>query len=148
MKFSRGAIALYVGLVFVCGGVLGFYSNRLYTASTNTNPTAAKNGPNPGEFRKTLVSEYKRRLTLTDDQLLQLNLILDDTRARVEAEQKSQRERSRPELEKIRQTQIDRINGMLTPEQRVEYQKFREERRQQFQKNKANGVTGHNGPGF
>ena len=28
MKLSRTTIALYVGLVFACGGVVGFFANR------------------------------------------------------------------------------------------------------------------------
>ena len=41
MKLSRATIALYVGLVFVSGAVLGFFGNRLYTAST---VSASKSG--------------------------------------------------------------------------------------------------------
>ena len=38
MKLSRAAIVLYVGLVFVSGAVLGFFGNRLYSASTVERP--------------------------------------------------------------------------------------------------------------
>jgi len=152
MKFTRGSIALYMGLVFVCGGVLGFYGNRVYTLSSATSPTAQNNkkGPNPEEFRKRLVAEYKRRLSLTDDQILQLNLILDDTRAKAMGRINTDHEHTRTELDKIRQAQIDRINSMLTSDQRTEYDKLLKERAEQRQKDKENKEKsgGHNGPGF
>lgn len=153
MKLTRGTIALYVGLVFVCGGVLGFFANRLYTVSVNTNPTAPKGGISPEEYRARVVAEYKRRMNLSDDQVLQLNLIFDDSRAKVQAEHKAQRDRSAPEFQKIYHEQVDRINAMLNPDQRAEYGKIREEQRQRGQKNKENKEKttnggGHNGPGF
>ena len=71
MKLSRPAIALYLAIVFVSGGVLGFYANRLYAVSTAQNQVrAASKGPqSPQEFRKGLVSFYSKRLKLTDDQI-------------------------------------------------------------------------------
>lgn len=150
MKLSRGAIALYVGLVFVCGGVLGFFANRLYTVSTVSSPATGKNPPNPEEYRKSAVAEYKRRMSMTDAQVLNLNLILDESRAKVQAEQKAQRERSRPLMQKILLEQTERISAMLTPEQRTEYEKILAERREQ-QRQKAsekNKGSGPHGPGF
>lgn len=146
MKLSRGAIALYMGLVFVCGGVLGFFANRLYNVSSApASPVATKSGPNPDDFRARMVAEYRRRMTLSDAQVLNLNLILDETRAKVQAEQKAQRERSRPQMQKILQEQTERINAMLSTDQRVEYEKIRQERRD---RQKAKATDGGHGPGF
>jgi len=131
----------------VCGGVLGFFANRLYTVSAISSPTATKAPPNPEEFRARMVAEYKRRMNLSDAQVTNLNLILDESRAKVQAEQKAQRERSAPEMLKIYRQQVERIGAMLTPEQRAEYEKIREEQRQQRQKNKEKGTNGRNGPG-
>jgi hypothetical protein len=50
MNFSRKSIALYVGLVFVSGGVLGVFGDRLYTVTTVTKAKNAK--PSPEEFRR------------------------------------------------------------------------------------------------
>ena len=147
MKLTRGAIALYMGLVFVCGGVLGFFANRLYNVSAPVTPVTTKSGPSPDDFRARMVAEYKRRMNLSDAQVTNLNLILDETRAKVMAEQKAQRERSRPVNLKILQEQTDRITAMLSPDQRMEYEKIREERRER-QKAKANNGSGPHGPGF
>ena len=148
MKLSRGAIGMYLGLVFVCGGVLGFFANRLYSVGSPVIATATKNPPSPDDFRAKMVADYKRRMNLSDAQVLNLNLILDETRAKVQAEQKTQRERSRPVMQKVLQEQTDRINAMLSPDQRVEYEKIRAERRERQRKAKTNGGGGRNGPGF
>ena len=33
MKLTRWTVALYMALVFVCGGVVGAFAHRLYTVS-------------------------------------------------------------------------------------------------------------------
>lgn len=149
MKLSRGAIALYVGLVFVCGGVLGFFANRLYTVTVSANPTATKTPPNPDEFLKQLVAEYTRRLNLSDAQVSNLRIILDTTRARVSAEQKAQRDRSLPAFEQIRKDQIDHINAMLSSDQKDLYKKLLDERRaKRLRSQRPRSTTAPHGPGF
>ena len=95
MRFSRGAIAVYVGLVFASGAVVGVFGQRLYTASS----VSAKTTRNPEEFRKRILATMERRLSLTPDQESQVNVILDATRARVH----EVNARTRPELDAIRQ---------------------------------------------
>ena len=125
MRLSRAAIALYLGIVFASGGALGFFANRLYT-NYSASPRPA--GKNPQEFRKGLVEFYKTRLQLTDDQLQKLQLILDDTNAQYQAEFKKEREAIRPDLSRIHQGQVDRINALLTPTQQEEYKKMLQNR--------------------
>jgi hypothetical protein len=143
MKLSRAAIALYLGIVFVSGGVLGFYANRFY-ANYSAPPRQAQAPKNPQDFRKGLVEFYKTRLQLTDDQLQKLQLILDETTAQYDAQFKKERQAIRPELARIHQGQIDRINEMLTPTQREEYKKILENR-ERFRQKKG-GRQG--GPGI
>jgi hypothetical protein len=136
MRLSRSAIALYLGIVFVSGGVVGFYANRLYTLSTA--PVAARSTTkNPGEFRKGLVSFYKNRLHLVEDQVQKLELILDDVNAQYQEQFKQERERTRPELNRIHDQQVQRIHEMLTPQQQPEYEKMLKEREQMRQKKGA-----------
>lgn len=137
MKLSRSAIAIYVGLVFASGAVLGAFGQRLYTVSTTV---SAKNPPkNAEEFRKKIVTEYQGRLKLTDPQVARLNEIMDETRANVE----ETRHKMRPAFEAIHEEQTDKIRTMLSADQRTEYAKMlkeREERQKQL---------GHPpGPGF
>jgi hypothetical protein len=93
----------------------------------------------PEEMRKHFVSDMQTRLKLSDDQVMKLNLILDEARGRFHETQ----DKMRPEMEAIRQNQIDSIRAMLSPEQRTAYEnliKEREERR------KRSGPS--RGPGF
>jgi Spy/CpxP family protein refolding chaperone len=128
MKLSRASIALYLGIVFASGGVLGFFSNRLYSSYTAPPRPAPKASQDPREFRKGLVDTYNSRLQLTDDQRQKLNLILDDALAQYQAQFKKERAAIRPELNRIHDEQVARITEMLTPSQREEYQKMLKER--------------------
>lgn len=120
MRLNRWTIALYMALVFASGTVLGFFVNRFYTVSA-----VSANAPrNPDEFRKQYLNEMKSRVKISDDQAKQLNLILDETRAMF----RSTRDSIEPQLQQIRDYQQERIGAVLNPQQRLEYQKLREER--------------------
>jgi len=131
MKLSRATIALYVGLVFASGVVLGAFGERLYTASA----VVAKQRPNPEEQRKRIVAEYESRLKLTPDQLARLNVILDETRARMEETRRGMR----PAYQKIHEDQVAKIRELLTADQQAEYDKLRKEREQREQRQKQPG---------
>jgi hypothetical protein len=132
MKLSRAAIALYVALVFVSGAVLGAVGHRLYMVST----VSAK--LTPEEFRKKVVAEYQQRLKLSDDQVVRLNMIMDETRARIE----ETRQKLHPAYQKIREEQQQKFRDLLTPEQQSEYDQIRKEREQRQKQN------GRPGPGI
>jgi Spy/CpxP family protein refolding chaperone len=148
MKLSRATIALYVGLVFASGAVLGFFANRLYSATTviaSKTAAAAKNPPTPEEFRKWLTGYYQKHLELTDDQVQKMNLILDESQAQV----KAIHAQMDPQLDAVHANQITRMNLMLTPAQQTEYEKMRKERQEkekEKQNQRRNGRSG--GPGF
>jgi hypothetical protein len=150
MKLSRATIALYMGLVFASGAVLGFFSNRLYSATTVSASktgyggivSSAKTPPTPEEFRKLLIGEYQKRLQLTDDQVVKMELILDESQAQV----KAVHSRMDPELDAVRANQITRMNLMLTPAQQTEYEKMRKERQDRQKQQKRGARSG--GPGF
>jgi hypothetical protein len=130
MSVPRLNIALYVGLVFLSGVVVGVFGDRLYTVKTvNANR-------NPDEWRKRLVVEMQSRLKLRQEQVSRLNTILDETRSRVH----EVHEKSRPEMEAIRQRQTEQIRTILDEGQRVEYEKMRAERDQK--------ATPRGGPGL
>jgi uncharacterized coiled-coil protein SlyX len=130
MKLSRATIALYVGLVFASGVVLGVFGQRLYTAST----VVAKQRPTPEEQRRRITAEYESRLKLTPDQISKLNTILDETRAEME----ETRQKMRPAYQKIHEGQVAKIREMLTPDQLTEYDNMRRER-EQHQKQSGRG---------
>jgi putative sterol carrier protein len=124
MKRSTLSTALYLFLVFAGGAAVGGFAHRLYTMDT----VLAK----PEEYRSKVVDELHTRLSLTDQQIVQLNTIFDATKTRVKevkdrwAEQAKQA--SKPELKAINEDQAQKIKAMLTDTQRVEYEKFRAER--------------------
>jgi hypothetical protein len=124
MKFSRLRIALYVGLVFVSGAVLGAFANRAYTASA----VSAAAPRNPEEFRKRFLAEMKSRVKLSDDQMKTLVTVLDETRG----EFKKTRDSIEPELARIREEQHQRILSLLNPAQAAEYEKMRKEREERL----------------
>jgi len=139
MKLTRATIALYMGLVFASGAVLGVLGYRLYTVST-TVIAKAPAPPKPEEFRKQYVTEMQQRLNMSDKQVAQLNAILDETRAQVE----ETRQKMRPAFQKIHEEQQAKIRKMLTPEQEAEHQKLIKER---IERQKQSGHPGPP-PGF
>jgi hypothetical protein len=134
MKLSRGTVALYMGLVFACGAVVGGFGHRLYT----TEAVSASTRRSPEEFRKRFMSEMGSRLKLSGDQVGKLEKILDDTRARFRAT----RDSINPQMDKIREDQHQQIKAILNPDQGAEYEKMRQEREAEV---KRNGPPG--GPG-
>jgi Spy/CpxP family protein refolding chaperone len=131
VKLSRAAIALYIGLVFVCGAVLGAFGQRLYTASK----TASMQRPNPEEYRKQAITEFQSRLNLDDNQVAQLNMIMDETKARV----METRRQMHPAYQKIHEEQNQKFRQILRPEQQLEFDKFLKEREE---RNKQHGGRG------
>jgi hypothetical protein len=123
MKLSRSTLALYVGLVFASGILAGAYGHRFADVTT----VSADARRNPEEFRKRLVAEMKSRLSLSTDQLTQLNDVLDSTRV----EFQNTRDSIEPALAKIREQQHERILEILKSDQRAEYEKMRQERDKQ-----------------
>jgi hypothetical protein len=122
MRLSKLAITFYVILVFGSGVAVGTFGFRLYSVSAaNTNTTH-----NPAEWRKRYVSEMEGRLRLDKDQLRKLNGILDETRVRFS----EVRDRMKPEFDRIKGEQVDKIRTILTDSQRQEYEKMRLEREQ------------------
>jgi len=138
MNFSRKTIALYVGLVFVSGGVLGVFGDRLYTVTTvaSKGKNAAK--PSPEEFRRGYLGFMQKRLTLTDPQVTKLGLILDETRARMN----EVHERTIPEQQEIQKLQSEKIRALLTPAQQSEYDVVVKERRERIKKGGPRGGPG------
>ncbi len=122
MRLTRWTIALYMALVFVCGGVVGAFAHRLYTVSgVSANATTR----NPEEFRKRFLADMKARLKLSDDQTAKMDGILEETRMQFHAT----RARIEPEMKKIREDQQQKISELLSPEQEAEWQKILAERR-------------------
>jgi Spy/CpxP family protein refolding chaperone len=136
MNFSRKTIALYVGLVFLSGGVLGVFGDRLYTVTTVTKAKNAK--LTPEEFRRGYIGFMQKRLTLTEPQVTKLGLIFDETRARMN----EIHERAIPEQQEIQKAQTEKIREMLTPAQQSEFEVVRKEREKMKKSGSRSGPGG------
>jgi molecular chaperone GrpE (heat shock protein) len=123
MKRSNTSTWIYLLLVFASGAALGVFSDRFYTTSSVIAKTTAPRNE-PGEFRRKVINEMRTRLKLDEKQVSDLNGILDQTRN----EMREFRERTKPEMTAIHQTQVERVNNILSPAQRLEYQKMLDER--------------------
>jgi Spy/CpxP family protein refolding chaperone len=130
VKLTRWTVALYMALVFACGGVVGAFAHRLYTVS---GVSANVGQRNPEEFRKRFMADMKARLQLTDEQAAKLSTIMDETRARF----RDVREKFEPEMQKIREDQRQRISELLSPSQQAEWQKIMEERQRRRESKKG-----------
>jgi|SRR5712671_1145079 len=122
MKFTRWTVALYMGLVFACGAVVGAFAYRLYTVS---DVSANAGQRNPEEYRKRFMAELNAKLNLNDDQAAKLGVIMDQTRQQFRAA----RATIEPEIQKIREEQRQKISEILSTDQQVEFQKMIDQRR-------------------
>jgi hypothetical protein len=130
MKLTRWTVALYMALVFACGGVVGAFAHRLYTVSGVSANAAQRN---PEEFRKRFMADMKARLQLNDEQAVKLGIIMDETRVRF----RDAREKFEPEMQKIREDQRQRISELLSPSQQAEWQKIMDERQRRRESKKG-----------
>jgi Spy/CpxP family protein refolding chaperone len=135
VKLSRWTIALYVGLIFSCGVVLGVFGHSLYAVTTVSSKTLK-----PEELRKKRLAEMQTRMKLSDEQFAKINSIYDETRAKFH----EVRERYKPEMDSLESAQRDKVRSVLSPEQRAEYEKMLKE---QEERQKQNGGRGP-GPGI
>jgi hypothetical protein len=131
VRLSRLTIALYVGLIFASGAVLGVFGHSLYAVST------VKSNPTPEALRKKKLAEMQSRLKLSDEQFTKINSIYDETRARFH----EVRHRMDPEMEKIGKEQREKVRSVLSSNQQAEYEKMLKEQ-DEHQKQ-----TGGRGPG-
>jgi hypothetical protein len=121
---SKVSAAIYLVLVFLSGSLVGGFAYRLYSAST-VSATATRR-PDPVEWRKRYMDEMRAQVHTDADQEAQINQILDETRATFE----QIHEREKKEYQTEQNAQIDKIFGLLRPDQKLLYKKLREEREQ------------------
>jgi hypothetical protein len=140
---TRPIIALYMGLVFASGAVLGVVGNRYYNAYDTEHRNKGNKGrrPSPDEFRHGYLNFMQKRLELSTDQVQKLDLILDDTRAQMDDVMR----RTFPEQQAIYKAQDEKIRGMLNDKQLQGYDQVIKEREE---RNKSKRKNGPFGPGF
>jgi len=140
MRRSTLSTAFYILLVFLSGAVVGAFAHRLYMVNT---VVSAK----PDEVRHHILDEMRTRLSLSEEQVKQLNAIMDSTKARYhevkERWDKQSKQAAQPELKAITEDQAGKIRAILSEPQRIEYEKYRAERqkRREQQRKSAAATT-------
>ena len=118
MKRSQWTAAFLALLLFCCGVAVGALGHRYYSATTVSAKTTAE------DFRQHYISEMRSKLSLTPAQVNQLEMILDQTKAKV----KAVRDAYHPAMLKIKAEQISRVKSILTPAQIPAYEQLVAER--------------------
>ncbi len=128
---KRFSAAVSLLLVFLSGALVGVLAYRAYMLSPNRTASAPRQ-PGPEDFRKRYVADMRAKLQLDDQQVVQLEQILDETGAAFRKNWLDNHNRN----EDLHTQQVARINAMLRPEQRLLYEKLRQERERQMQKDR------------
>ena len=124
-------IALYFALVFAAGIGVGVLGQRYVLPVP---PRSEGHPPRESErFRKAMVEELTKRLSLDPGQVAQLETVLDASRKAFQAF----RDAHKDEMKAIMDRQHEQISAFLRPEQRVAYEKLRAERERHEQEERA-----------
>lgn len=114
MKRNQWAAAILSLLLFLSGAAVGALGHRYYTSRTVQASTVAET------FRAHYIEDMRTKVGVTDAQLKQIESILDDTKAKY----KVVRDQFRPQMLAIKNEQIARVKGVLTPAQIPVYERL------------------------
>jgi hypothetical protein len=119
MHPNQTKAVLLAVLLFCFGITVGALGHRYYVAGAVSAKTAE-------DYRQKYVGEMQSRLKLDAHQVAQLQVILDQTKARV----KAVREKYHPEMVAVKDAQLKRVESILKPDQIKEYKRMVAEREQ------------------
>jgi hypothetical protein len=119
MKRNQLAAGAFAVLLFCSGAAVGALGHRYYSATVVSAKTA-------DDFRQHYVAEMQSTLKLSSAQVGQLQMILDETKAKY----KAVRDSYHPEMVSIRNEQIERVKSILTPTQVPMYERLVADREQ------------------
>lgn len=118
MKRNQWTALVLAALLFTCGAAIGALADHYYNGTVVSAKTGAE------DFRQRYISEMRDKVKLTPAQMVQLEQILDDTKAKV----KAVRDSVHPAMLKVRDEQIARVKAILTPPQIPAYEQLVAER--------------------
>ncbi len=121
MKRNQWTAALFAVLLFGLGVLSGVLIEHYFSKGVVNAKTAE-------DYRQHYVAEMKSQLRLTPKQVGQLEVILDDTKAKYRAV----RDQSRPAMLKIKEEQINRVKSILTPGQVPGYERLVADRERRY----------------
>jgi hypothetical protein len=119
---SNTSIAFYLLLVFLSGILVGVFGYRLYTVTAVRATTVPADSQQAR--RQRFVAELRHRLNLTPEQVRDLNVVLDQGRAKF----KEIHRRIDPDMAALRKEQDGRIRALLDSRQTAEFDRWKAER--------------------
>jgi flagellar biosynthesis chaperone FliJ len=129
---ARLEAAALVFVVFVLGLLLGGVGGHLWDERVQGNGRSAAQ-LNTKPTRDQVINALTQRLQLTPDQQKQVTVVIDDTRAKWQA----QYAEANAEHEQIRQQARASIRAVLTPDQQVNYDDYMKQLDEQRKKDAA-----------
>ena len=121
MKRSQWTALIFAILLFGCGVAIGALGHRYYASPTVMARSAE-------DYRQRYVSEMQSKLRLTPKQVAQLQVILDETKAKARAV----REQYHPSVASVKEEQVRRVKSILNPDQIPAYEQLVAERERHF----------------
>ena len=134
MPRTRVSAALYLVLVFASGILVGVVSHRLYVTSTVSATGIIPAPRTMDEVRKKYLADMRAKVGVNEQQVASVNQILDDTKRKFD----ELHAQEKPMHDKVTQEQVDAISALLTPPQKIAYDKWREERARLHAKQQQN----------
>ena len=116
--------ALYLGLVFVAGSVLGAAAHRFYAVQTADARVSRPARKSTKDRRAELVACLRDEINLTQEQAAKVSAIYDDIGDQYHAVRRT----IDPEVKVLRAQRADRIMALLDDEQKTKYQEILTER--------------------
>ncbi|HEX4229834.1 MAG TPA: hypothetical protein VHZ07_14265 [Bryobacteraceae bacterium] len=120
-KGNQGIAWLLAVLLFCSGAAVGALAHRYFFAANVVNASDV--------MRKRYVDEMQGRLSLSPTQVNQLQVILDDTKAKY----KAVRDAYRPAMLEVKGQQVRRVKSILTARQVPIYEQLLADREKQSQ---------------
>lgn len=117
----KRSLFVYGALIFFSGLAVGALGQRLYSATT---VTATAIPPRPDDWRRQFMQEMTDRVHLDAKQVAEMHTVLDESKTLFD----QVRDKYKPEMKAIYDSQVDKIRQMLKPDQKALYEELRLER--------------------
>jgi len=141
MLKTKTSAVLSLGLVFVSGALVGALAHRAYVVRAASTNSEIPRKLGPADFRKHVLGEMQTKLKLDAAQAKQLNQFYDQ----MDVEVHELRTKRDSQNQALQSALVEKIDGMLRPDQIELYKQYREEREKERQRRRTQGPQG--GPG-
>jgi len=125
MPKSRLTAFLYLLVVFMSGAVVGALAFKTYAADAALRSNSAPHPkPTPEEVRRHIVTDLRTRVRMDDQQMVQVNQIMDETRDAFH----QIRDAANQQVAKVHDQQWNKVKALLRPDQKPLYEQWYAER--------------------